>query len=309
MARVEATLMKVQSFDPPGIFARNLAECLALQLRDRNRLDPAIQALLDHLDLLAKRDFEALRRVCRVDADDMADMIAEIKALNPKPASAFDHIVAQPIVPDVFVRRREDGTWLVELNSEALPRVLVNTRYFATVNKHARSKAEKDYLVDRLNSANWLVKSLHQRAQTILKVATELVNQQEVFFTRGVQYLKPLTLRDVAEVIGVHESTVSRVTNNKYLGFSRGVYEMKFFFTSAIGQSAEGENLSAESIRYRIKALIDRETPDGVLSDDKIVDMLRRDGVEIARRTVAKYREAMHIPSSVQRRREKTLHA
>ena len=210
------------------------------------------------------------------------------------------------MVPDVFVRRNKAG-WLVELNSDVMPRVLVNNRYYSIVRKHARSKNDKEFLSDRFQSANWLVRALHQRAETILKVASELVVQQEAFFEEGVEFLKPLTLRDVAEVVGVHESTVSRVTANKYLGMSRGIFEMKYFFNSAIGQGDAGESRSAESIRFRIKALIDRETRESVLSDDRIVDILRDEGIDIARRTVAKYRDAMHIPSSVQRRREKAL--
>lgn len=304
--RVQTTLARCQLFDPPGIFARSLSECLALQLREKNRLDPAMQALLDNLELLAKREFAQLRRRCGVDNEDLLQMVTEIKELNPRPASEFDHDVAQPVVPDVFIRKNKAG-WLVELNSDVMPRVLVNNRYYSVVRKHARSKDDKEFLSDRFQSANWLVRALHQRAETILKVASELVVQQEAFFEDGVEFLKPLTLRDVAEVVGVHESTVSRVTANKYLGMSRGIFEMKYFFNSAIGQSDTGESRSAESIRFRIKALIDRETRESVLSDDRIVDILRDEGIDIARRTVAKYRDAMHIPSSVQRRREKAI--
>ncbi len=305
--RVELTLDRVKRFDPPGIFAGSLAECLALQLHDRNRLDPAMDALLDNLDLLAKRDFNALRRACGVDTEDIADMIREIKSLNPKPASTFDHVVAQPVTPDVLVHRRKPLGWVVELNSDTLPRVLVNTRYYAIVRDKARRKEEQEYLIERLNSANWLVKSLQQRAETILKVATELVHMQEEFFNKGVQHLRPLTLRDVAQEVGVHESTVSRVTNGKYIGMWRGIFELKYFFTTAVGQTESGDLHSAESVRHRIKDLIEAETADTVLSDDRIVDILSESGVDIARRTVAKYREAMHIPSSIQRRRERAL--
>ena len=306
--RVNTALARCQLFDPPGIFARSLSECLALQLREKNRLDPAMQALLNNLELLAKREFAQLRRLCGVDNEDLVQMVTEIKELNPRPASEFDHDVAQPVVPDVFVRRNKAG-WLVELNSDVMPRVLVNNRYYSIVRKHARSKGDKEFLSDRFQSANWLVRALHQRAETILKVASELVVQQEAFFDYGVEFLKPLTLRDVAEVVGVHESTVSRVTANKYLGMSRGIFEMKYFFNSAIGQGENRESRSAESIRFRIKVLIDHETHESVLSDDRIVDILRDEGVDIARRTVAKYRHAMRIPSSVQRRREKAIQA
>jgi RNA polymerase sigma-54 factor len=307
VARVETTLDKLQRLDPPGAFARSLKECLALQLRERNRLDPAMAALLEHLDLLARRDIPALTRLCGVNAEDIAEMVAEIKALDPKPGLAFDPTVAHPVVPDVLMRPASGGEWIVELNQDTLPRVLVNTRYYARVNKEARSKNEKDFIVERFNAANWLVKSLHQRAQTILKVATEIVRQQDSFFRHGVQHLRPLVLRDIATAISMHESTVSRVTTNKYLAAPHGVYELKYFFTSAIAHAEGGEAHSAEAVRARIKTLIDAEPTDDVLSDDKLVDLLRRDGVDIARRTVAKYREALRIPSSVQRRRDKSL--
>ncbi len=307
--RVELTLECLKRLDPPGIFASDLAECLALQLHDRNRLDPAMEALLENLDLLAKRDFNALRRVCGVDTEDIADMIREIKALNPKPASAFDHVVAQAVTPDVFVHRDKSLGWVVELNNDTLPRVLINSRYHAVVRDKTRRKEEQEYLIERLQSANWLVKSLQQRAETILKVATELVHMQEEFFAKGVKFMRPLTLRDVAQEVGVHESTVSRVTNGKYIGMWRGVYEMKYFFTAAVGQTMAGDLHSAESVRHKIKDLIEAETADSVLSDDRIVEILSRDGVDIARRTVAKYRDTMQIPSSIQRRRERALQA
>jgi len=305
ISEVEAVLAILQKFDPAGICARNLTECLAIQLRDRDRLDPAMQVLLAHLELLAKRDLGALRRICGVDDEDLVDMIAEIRALNPKPGLAFDTTSAQPIVPDVLVRPQGAG-WTVELNNDTLPRVLVNNRYYAEISSAARSKAEKDYLVDRYQQANWLAKALHQRATTILKVSTEIVRQQEGFFRHGVRHLRPLVLRDIAEAIGMHESTVSRVTSGKYMATPRGIYELKYFFTAAIAATSGGAALSAEAVRFRIKALIDAEAAD-VLSDDRIVEILLAEGIDIARRTVAKYREAMHIPSSVQRRRDRAL--
>src|SRR5216684_1359359 len=306
-ARVEAVLARLQRFDPPGIFARNLAECLALQLRERNRLDPAMQALLDNLPLLASRDGVSLMRLCGVDAADLADMIAEIKSLDPKPGLALDPVTAQIVVPDIIMRPQPHGAWLVELNNETLPRVLVNNRYYATVARGASRKADKDYLTERLQSANWLVKSLHQRAITILRVASEIVNQQSAFFQHGVQFLRPLILRDIAAAINMHESTVSRVTTNKFMMTPRGIFELKYFFTSSIQASSGGDAHSAEAVRFRIKALIDAEAGGEVLSDERIVDILQKDGVDIARRTVAKYRESLRIPSSVQRRREKTM--
>jgi len=305
VARVETTLKLMQRLDPAGVFARHLAECLMLQLEDRDRLDPAMRMLVENLPLLANRDGQALMKLCGVDAEDLAEMVAELKALNPKPGLAFDPAAAEPVVPDVLVRPQGVG-FAIELNNDTLPRVLVNNRYYAEVTSAARNKADKDYLAERYQQANWLVKALHQRATTILKVATEIVRQQEGFFRRGVQHLKPLVLRDIAEAIGMHESTVSRVTSNKYMAMPRGIYELKYFFTSAIAAASGGDALSAEAVRFRIKALIDAEAEE-VLSDDRIVEILLKEGIDIARRTVAKYREAMRIPSSVQRRRERSL--
>jgi RNA polymerase sigma-54 factor len=302
---VEAVLAVLQTFDPSGVCARTLSECLAIQLKDRNRFDPAMQALVDNLDLLAKRDLAALRRLCGVNDEDLADMIAEIRNLNPKPGLAFGSTLVQPIVPDVMVRAAPDGTWQVELNSDTLPKVLISQRYYAEVSKGTRSDKEKSYLADCLQTATWLVRALDQRAKTILKVSSEIVRQQDAFFAKGVQYLRPLNLKTVADAIGMHESTVSRVTANKYMATARGIFELKYFFTSSIAASDGGEAHSAEAVRHRIRQLIDAETAPDVLSDDTIVEKLREAGVDIARRTVAKYREAMRIPSSVQRRREK----
>ena len=303
--RVLGTLKQLQRFDPAGVFARSLGECLGLQLAERNRFDPAMQALVGRLDLLAKRDLSQLMKLCQVDAEDLKEMIAEIRALNPKPGSAFDHVAVQAVVPDIVMRPQPGGDWMIELNSETLPRVLVNTRYYARITKDAKKKEEKDYLSERYQAANWLVKSLHQRATTILKVASEIVRQQDAFFRRGIQHLKPLILRDIADAISMHESTVSRVTTNKHMATPRGLFELKYFFTASIASSSGGEAHSAEAVRSRIKALIDAEKVEDVLSDDKLVEMLKADGIDIARRTVAKYREAMKIASSVQRRREK----
>ncbi len=304
-AQIEAVLARLQTFDPAGVCARNLTECLAIQLRELDRLDPAMAALLDHLELVAKRDYSALRKICDVDEEDLTDMIAEIKRLNPKPGLAFSSVVVQPIVPDVFVRQGSDGSWLVELNHDTLPRVLVNQTYYAKVSRTARTDTEKSYLAESLQTATWLVRALDQRAKTILKVASEIVRQQDAFFTHGVQYLRPLNLKTVADAIQMHESTVSRVTANKYIATARGTFEMKFFFTSAIASVNGGEAHSAEAVRHRIRQLIDAESAHDIMSDDAIVEQLRSAGIDIARRTVAKYREAMRIPSSVQRRRDK----
>ena len=307
LPKVEAVLARVQRFDPPGIAARSLKECLALQLQDRNRYDPVIAKLLDHLDLLARRDMTQLMRLCGVDAEDMADMIRELKRLDPKPGLAFDRPVLQTMIPDVFVRRDGQGGWRVELNNDTLPRVLVNMRYFTRVSGKAVAKADRAYLSECLATANWLVRSLDQRANTILKVSSEIVRQQEAFFNHGVRQLRPLNLRAIAEAISMHESTVSRVTTSKYMATPRGIFELKYFFTASIAAADGGAAHSAEAVRDRIRDLIANETAEDVLSDDQIVDILRRSGIEIARRTVAKYRDALRLPSSVQRRRSKGL--
>jgi RNA polymerase sigma-54 factor len=307
LQRAEGVLERLQRFDPPGIAARSLKECLALQLKDRNRYDPAIAKLLDHLDLLARRDTAQLMRLCGVDAEDMADMIRELKRLDPKPGLTFDRPVLQTMIPDVFVRRDGEGGWRIELNNDTLPRVLVNMRYLASIDGKAKDKAARTYLSECLASANWLVRSLDQRANTILKVSTEIVRQQEAFFNHGVRHLRPLNLRAIAEAINMHESTVSRVTTSKYMATPRGIFELKYFFTASIAAADGGAAHSAEAVRHRIRDLIANEPEDAVLSDDQIVDILRRSGIDIARRTVAKYREALRLPSSVQRRRAKGL--
>jgi len=301
-ARLEALLARLQRFEPTGVFARDLRECLALQLAERDRLDPCMAALLDNLPLVAARDWERLQRLCSVDREDLIEMVAELRALDPRPAAGFGEEAVQAVVPDVLLRTRPDGGWMIELNPDSLPRVLVDSRTYARVVGGCRDLREREYLAERLQSANWLVRSLHQRATTILKVAEEIVRQQDGFFRHGVAHLRPLTLREVAEAIGMHESTVSRVTANKYLAAPRGTFELKYFFTTAIAGTSGGEH-SAEAVRHRIRALIEGESADAVLSDDAIVAQLRSEGVDIARRTVAKYREAMQIPSSLQRRR------
>ena len=305
IAEVEAVLAIVQAFDPPGVCARNLTECLSIQLREQDRFDPAMQALVGRLDLLAKRDLASLRRVCGVNDDDLTEMIAEIRRLNPKPGLAFGSTMVQPVVPDVYVRQSPDGNYIVELNSDTLPKVLVNQRYHAELTRNANNECAKAYLAENLQSATWLMRALDQRAKTILKVSMEIVKQQDAFFAHGVQHLRPLNLKTIADAISMHESTVSRVTANKYVATSRGIFELKYFFTSAIAAANGGEAHSAEAVRHRIKQLIDGESVNDVLSDDTIVDKLRAAGLDIARRTVAKYREAMRIPSSVQRRRDK----
>jgi RNA polymerase sigma-54 factor len=306
-ARVEAVRQRMMRFEPVGMFARSLAECLAAQLAEKNRLDPAMQALLEHLELLARRDLKRLLTICGVDWDDLQDMIGEIRALDPKPGAAWDAQALPPVIPDVLMRAAPGGDWVLELNPETLPRVLVNETFYTRVS-HKAERDTKTFLTEKLATANWLVKSLHQRAQTILKVSAEIVQRQDGFFRYGVTHLRPLILRDIADTVSLHESTVSRVTANKYIATPRGIFELKYFFTTAIAGSG-GESHSAEAVRHRIRALVGAETASDILSDDAIVVVLRQEGVDIARRTVAKYREALRIPSSVQRKREKAVPA
>ncbi len=306
--RVEAVRARMMRFDPPGLFARDLKECLGAQLAERNRLDPAMRALLDHLDLLARRELRRLVAVCGVDAEDITEMIAEIRALDPKPGASWDSEPVRAVVPDILMRASAEGGWLLELNPDTLPRVLVNQRFFARIAPHA-AKQDRGFLTEQLASANWLVKSLQQRTQTILKVAAEIMRQQDGFLRHGIEHLRPLILRDIAVAVDLHESTVSRVTANKYIATPRGLFELKYFFTTAIARTDGGLAHSAEAVRHRIRALIQAEESEKVLSDDAIVEALRVEGVDIARRTVAKYREALRIPNSTQRKREKAVPA
>ncbi len=305
--KITNVLWKLKRFDPVGVFAKDLSECLTLQLKDKNRFDPIIAELVNNLDLLAKHDQKTLLKKCNVSVEELLEMIEEIKSLNPKPGEQFNNDIAQTIVPDVFIKKNSKNEWSVELNTDTLPKVLVNRKYYSLVNTKNSSDLDKNYINDQLNSANWLVKSLEQRAQTILKVATEIVRQQNEFFARGIKYLRPLTLKDIAEKIEMHESTVSRVTANKFIESPRGVFQMKYFFTTSITSSHGNNNLSSETVKAQIKDLINKEETDDILSDDKIVEILVGQNIDIARRTVAKYRETMNIPSSVIRRRKKNL--
>jgi len=302
---VERVLDILRAFEPTGVFARDLIECFALQLAERDRLDPAMQAMLNNLDFLTKHDLPGLRRACGVDEEDLMDMLAELKTLDPRPAAEFENTNTEYITADVLMRAKQGGGWEIELNNDTLPRVLVNRAYYAEITSVTREKDDKEFVQERFQAANWLVRALDQRARTIVKVAAEIIRQQDAFFRLGVAHLKPLILADIAEAVSLHESTISRVTTNKYMATPRGLFELKYFFTTAIRSTTDGESHSAESVRHKIKLLIDNETAKSILSDDKIVDMLRVDGVEIARRTVAKYRDSLKIPSSVERRRMK----
>jgi len=304
--RVTRILHEIQKFEPVGVGARDLSECLALQAKEADRYDPAMARLIDNLDVLAKGALPHLKRICGVDDEDLMDMISEIRAYDPKPGCQIGGGDVQAVVPDIFIAERS-GKWLVEINSATLPKVLVNRTYYSELKDGAQDKASKEWLNECLSDASWLIKALDQRQRTIVKVATEIVKQQEEFFRRGVEHLRPLTLKNVADEIEMHESTVSRVTSNKYLSCSRGTFELKYFFTSGIQSSTGGEAASAEAVKSHIKSLIDDEDPKKILSDDKLVALLKDKGFNIARRTVAKYREALGLGSSVQRRRQKAL--
>lgn len=302
----EAVLVIVQGFDPSGVGARDLAECMAIQLRERDRFDPAMQIFVANLPLVAKRDFPQLARLCGVDEEDVADMVAELRRLDPKPGRAFGDAPMQTLIADVIVRAAGDGSWRVELNADALPRVLLNNSYAAQINASAKGDADKSFISNCMMNANWLLKSLEQRQRTILKVASEIVRLQDAFLAKGVEHLRPLNLRTIADAIGMHESTVSRVTSNKYMMTPRGIFELKYFFSASIATTSGAAAHSAEAVRFKIKQMIDRESPDEILSDDAIVARLKAADIDIARRTVAKYRDSLRIPSSVDRRREKT---
>ena len=306
LAKTEQVLNVIHGFDPTGAGARSLAECLTLQAKEADRYDPCMAKLLANLDLLARGALPQLRRICGVDEEDMADMIRELRAYDPKPGLRYSNDRAPPVTPDLFVKPAGTG-WSIEINSATLPRLLINRSYYVELASGPQNRTSKAWLADCLASANWLVKALDQRQKTIIKVATEIVRCQEDFFRKGVAHLKPLTLKMVAEAIGMHESTVSRVTSNKYLSCPRGVYELKYFFTSGVAAAGGEGAVSAEAVKSHIKALIAAEAPDAILSDDTLVDLLRGKGMDLARRTVAKYRESLGIGSSVQRRRQKAL--
>ncbi len=304
----EDALEVVQMCDPTGVGARSLAECLALQAREADRLDPCMRKLIDNLELVALGEVARLKRLCQVDDEDFADMLRELRSFDPKPGLAFAPTTTDAIVPDVLLTQNDNDGWDIALNEETLPRLVVNRSYFVEVNDGSPGTEAQGWLKEKLADAHWLIRALDQRQKTILKTAAEIVKQQDGFFRRGVSELRPLTLREVAEQIDMHESTVSRVTSNKYLHCDRGCFELKYFFSSGVA-SSDGEGASSEAIKARIKALTDAEEPKKVLSDQKLADLLRDEGFDLARRTVAKYREAIGIGSSAQRRRQKKLSA
>ena len=309
---LEKVIRELQRMDPLGIFARNLAECLTIQLRERDRLDPAMQSMMDNLELIAQADFKKLSKLCGVNEEDIREMCHELRNLNPKPAQHFEHSTTENWQPDVLVRRTGGGSgYRVELNPDTMPRVLFHRSYYAEISSKTKDKTERKTLTEYAQSANWLVRSLEQRAQSILKVASEIVMMQEEFLEKGVYYLKPMTLKAVAERVELHESTVGRVVNGKDMSTPKGVFEFRYFFSSAVGagDATNGEDLSSRAIKQIIKELIDGESANNILSDDAITGIIKEKGMEVARRTVAKYRESLGISSSSERRRAKKIHA
>lgn len=311
---IDAVVERLQQMEPVGVFARSLKECLKLQLADMNRLDPIMEILLDNLEMMGRGELQALKKKCGVDDEDFAEMLADIRRCNPKPGLGFAREEPQAVIPDVIIRRgragakNEDGTnahWLIELNPETLPRVLINRQYTAEVNARSSDKEVKKFVSEQMANANWLIKALDSRAQTILKVSQEIVKQQEKFLLHGIRYLKPLVLKDIALAVGMHESTISRVTTAKYMATPRGTLELKFFFNSSINAGTGSNDFSSKTVQFYIKEVIDKEDPKKILSDDAIVALLKDKNIDVARRTVTKYREELGIPSSVIRRRVK----
>jgi RNA polymerase sigma-54 factor len=305
---IEHVIARLQQFEPVGVFARSLTECLRLQLADMNRLDPMMEVLLDNLEMIGRGELQGLRKKCGVEDEDFADMMADIRRCNPKPGMGYAREDVQPVVPDVIVRRTRGAKgqgWHIELNPEALPKVLVNRQYSTELGARAADKEAKKFMGEQLANANWLIKALDSRAQTILKVTEAIVKSQEKFMLHGIRYLKPLVLKDIAAEVGMHESTISRVTTAKYMATPRGTLELKFFFNSSISSGSGQTDFSSKTVQFYIKDLVEKETVEQVLSDDAIVTLLKDKNIDVARRTVTKYREEMNIPSSVIRRRMK----
>lgn len=305
---IEATIESMQRFDPAGVFARSLEECLRIQLEEKGRLDAPMDIFLSNMHLLAEGNTQALRKLCHVDDEELQLIIADVRSCNPRPVSHFTHDVAEAVTPDVLVRRGKQG-WMIELNPEALPRVLINQQYATELSGRTKDKEARKFVSEQMQNASWLVKALNQRAETILKVAREIVKQQEKFFLHGIRFLRPLILKDIAAEVGLHESTVSRVTTNKFMATPRGTFEMKYFFTSSVGAGVGDAEFSSKTVMFYIRELVDAESPKDILSDDAIVTLLKDRNIDVARRTITKYREAMNIPSSVVRRRQKNAKA
>ena len=303
-SEIERTLTKIQRLDPVGVGARSISECLVLQLSQLDWKTPGLQLAIDiatdHLDLVATRDYGELRRGLCTSEDDLHEALALVRGCNPKPGLAVSSAAAEYVIPDVFVRKI-DKRWQVEISPTGVPRLSVNQQYA----KLLRGSGEHAVLKSQLQEARWLIRSLEIRNETLLKVASSIVARQTEFLEHGDEAMKPMVLRDIADEIGMHESTISRVTTNKYMHTPRGVFEFKYFFSSHLS-SASGEDQSSTSVRAKIRKLIGAEDPKKPLSDSKITNLLKEEGISVARRTVAKYREAMNIPSSSERRTRET---
>jgi RNA polymerase sigma-54 factor len=299
-----AVIRRVQQFDPPGVAARDLGECLQLQLAqvepDTPWLAEARHLIGAHLELLAGRDYSQIMRKMKLAREQLQAVIELIQSLNPRPGSRFSARPPEYVIPDVYVRKK-NGAWHVELNPDSVPSLRINRRYAAMI-KRADNSPDNSSLRAHLQEARWFIKSLQSRGETLLKVATAIVERQRAFLEHGDEAMKPLVLADIAEVLEMHESTISRVTTRKFMHTPRGIYELKYFFSSHVSTAAGGE-ASSTAIRAVIRKLIDAENPDKPLSDSTIAKVLSDQGVNVARRTVAKYREAMNIPPSHERKR------
>jgi len=300
----EAVLRRIQRLDPAGVGARSLSECIIRQLEQLEPKTPGLNLALKiaaaHLDLVASRDYGEMRRGLRVSEDQLHQALALVKGCNPRPGLAVSPAAAEYVIPDVFVRK-VDNRWQVEISPTGVPKLSVNQQYA----KLLRGSSDHSVLKTQLQEARWLIRSLEIRNETLLKVATSIVSRQTHFLESGDEAMKPMVLRDIADEIGMHESTISRVTTNKYMHTPRGVFEFKFFFSSHLS-SESGEDQSSTSVRAKIRKLVSAENPAKPLSDSKIMNILKDDGISVARRTVAKYREAMNIPSSSERRNRET---
>ena len=300
---VEACLRQVQNFDPPGVAARDLRECLNIQLLqypvDTPWRSEAIDIVLQRMDLLAAKDYVELMKETGLEKEELAAVVRLIRSLTPRPGALIQSSAPEFVIPDVFVRKIK-GVWRVELNPEAFPKVRVNNQYLGLI-KRSDNSADNNTLKAHLQEARWFIKSLRSRSETLLKVATSIVERQTTFLEHGDEAMKPMVLHDIAEVVEMHESTISRVTNQKYMHTPRGIYELKYFFSSHV-YMLSGAECSSTAIRALLKKLIAAENPGKPLSDSKLANILSEQGVSVARRTVAKYREAMSIPASSDRR-------
>ena len=299
---IEDVLVRMQSFEPNGVFARNIKECLSIQLKNSDNLDETKKLIIENLELLGNGNFKGLQKITNLSDENLRSNIQVIRSLNPKPGTLYDENNNNIAHPDVIVSKEKDN-WTVELNNSTLPKVSVNEGYVKEIEKLECKDSDKKFISESLNSARWLIKAIEQRNITTLKISSEIINQQKEFFEKGKKYLKPMILKDVAKKINMHESTVSRVTSEKLMITPLGMFEMKVFFSASINSINDGESHSAESVRESLKKLISDEPLENPLSDEMLVSRLKGEGINLARRTVAKYRELLNIPASSVRRK------